>query len=75
MRNLEFMERTGCYGGGERTNSWVCGSDRASMIWNVRRLQYEDRFEQSLERGMQRRKELQSVRREIDREENLGEGK
>lgn len=45
------------------------------MIWNVRRLQYEDRFEQSLERGAQRRKELQSVRREIDREENLGEGK
>lgn len=45
------------------------------MIWNVRRLQYEDRLEQSLERGTQRRKKLQSVRREIDREENLGEGK
>lgn len=40
------MRKKESRGESEHTPTWVSGSDRASMIGDVRSLQYEERFEQ-----------------------------
>lgn len=62
--------------GGVNTPSWVSGSDRASMIGDARSLQYEERFQQPAWREAHRTgKSYREWVREIDRGENLREGK